>query len=124
MNSKDDRETFKRLIEVLEMFRAEAGDGNNHIEIQTVLSFLYIVLDEDKSDQGLNVKNVAERLGSSTATGSRNCTLLSKGFIGMKKKGMGLVELFEDPTCRIRKIITLTKKGAAFKQRILLVFES
>jgi len=122
MNNKEDRNAFKRLVEALEMFR-EAG-GDSHVEIQTVLSYLYIVLDEGTADNGLNVKDVAERLGSSTATGSRNCTLLSTGFRGAKKKGMGFIELFEDPQCRIKKIITLTKKGIAFKQRLLLVFES
>jgi len=118
---KTQKVMFKQLVVALEMFR-EAG-SDSHVEVQTILSFLYICLEEDKHEEGLNVKDVALKLGSSTATGSRNCTLLSKGFVGAKKKGMGLIELNEDPTCRIKKIVTLSKRGVSFRDTLSLVFD-
>ena len=117
---KSERKVLQEFATGLELFR-DANQGE-HIELQTVLSFIYVALEEDREEGGLNVKDIAERLGTTTASRSRNCTLLSSGFRTHKKKGLELIQLIEDPMCRIKKIVSLTDKGRSFKRKLTGIF--
>ena len=71
---KETRKGVKNLIAVLETFK-DIG-GNQGLEVQTLLTFFYIALRENDDEQGLNVNTIGGMLGSTTATASRNITIL------------------------------------------------
>ena len=75
---------------------------------------LFIIAD---SDEGLSLSDIAKKAGIGLATASRYIGALGK--INRKKEeGLQLIESFEDPMERRKKIIRLTTKGRAAVRRI------
>ena len=114
---KETRKGVKNLIAVLETFK-DIG-GNQGLEVQTLLTFFYIALREKDDEKGLNVNTIGEMLGSTTATASRNITILNQGHIKSLRPGLGLVTAYEDPKCRIKKIVELTPQGTKLRDRLV-----
>lgn len=68
--------------------------------------------------EGLSLKDLANRADIGMASASRYVAAFSK--TGSKgEKGLGLVEAFEDPMERRKKIIRLTPKGKAVVAKLL-----
>lgn len=61
-------------------------------------------------EPGITMKRMAEKLGLSQSSTSRNVSALSKTH-RYGKPGYDLITAKEDPTERRRKIVTLTAKG-------------
>ena len=91
------------LMHVLEEFRKLDPD----LPIQYALSFLTLAQNE-----GMSMRELAERLGIAQSSASRNVAALSK-WHSFGKPGLDLVQAEEDPRERRRKIISLTPKGHA-----------
>ena len=89
------------LMHVLEEFRKLDPD----LPIQYALSFLTLAQNE-----GMSMRELAERLGIAQSSASRNVAALSK-WHSFGKPGLDLVQAEEDPRERRRKIISLTPKG-------------
>lgn len=69
-------------------------------------------------DEGLSLTDIAKKAGIGLATASRNIAALGK--INRKREpGLSLIESFEDPMERRKKIIRLTAKGRTTIKRIL-----
>ena len=97
MNNK-----FINQLEELRKFDSE-------MQLQTVLTFLYVVKHEMDSE-GISIKDLANTLGISSAAASRNVTKLSKATAG-NSKGLGLLVAREDPMYRVRKTVHTTALG-------------
>ena len=70
------------------------------------------------SDEGMSLTDIAKKAGIGLATASRNVAALGK--INRKREeGLQLIESFEDPMERRKKIIRLTTKGKTTINRIL-----
>ncbi|EWY40564.1 MarR family transcriptional regulator [Skermanella stibiiresistens SB22] len=91
------------LTRVLEEFRKLDPD----LPIQYALSFLTLA-----ENEGISMRELAERLGIAQSSASRNVAALSK-WHSFGKPGLDLVQAEEDPRERRRKIISLTPKGHA-----------
>ncbi|QQP89560.1 winged helix-turn-helix transcriptional regulator [Skermanella rosea] len=91
------------LMRVLEEFRKLDPD----LPIQYALSFLTLA-----ENEGISMRELAERLGIAQSSASRNVAALSK-WHSFGKPGLDLVQAEEDPRERRRKIISLTPKGHA-----------
>jgi len=115
--NSETRKGLKTLINILETFK-DIG-GSQGLEVQTLLTFFYIALREKDDEQGLNVNTIGEMLGSTTATASRNITILNQGHVRSLRPGLGLVTAYEDPMCRIKKIVELTTKGKKLRDRLV-----
>ncbi|QBE66862.1 MarR family winged helix-turn-helix transcriptional regulator [Pseudoduganella lutea] len=89
------------LMAVLETFRKLDPDMN----MPMAMSFLVIA-----QNDGISVKEVAEKVDMGMASVSRYVALFGKPGTG-EKKGLGLVVSVEDPMERRRKTISLTAKG-------------
>lgn len=76
---------------------------------------LFVVAEEE---EGMSLSEIAKRAGIGLATASRHIGALGK--INRKKEeGLLLIESFEDPMERRKKIIRLTKKGRITVNKIL-----
>ena len=89
------------LMRVLEEFRKLDPD----LPIQYALSFLTLA-----ENEGISMRELAERLGIAQSSASRNVAALSK-WHSFGKPGLDLVQAEADPRERRRKIISLTPKG-------------
>lgn len=71
-----------------------------------------------KEEEGLSLTDIAKKAGIGLATASRNIAALGK--INRKREeGLKLIESFEDPMERRKKIIRLTPKGRTAIRNIL-----
>ena len=71
-----------------------------------------------ESEEGMSLSDIAKRAGIGLATASRYIGALGK--INRKREeGLQLIESFEDPMERRKKIIRLTPKGRAAVRRII-----
>jgi DNA-binding MarR family transcriptional regulator len=94
---------IKITAEALEAIRDFTG--NTEIPTQTVLVFLHIALRKECAMADL------EKLVGISQTGvSRNVSRLAQG-LSQVEPGQKLIEAFEDPAYRRRKLVKLTKKG-------------
>lgn len=76
---------------------------------------LFIIAQEE---EGMSLTDIAKMAGIGLATASRNIAALGK--INRKREeGLQLIESFEDPMERRKKIIRLTAKGKTTIKRIL-----
>lgn len=88
------------------------GDVDPEMQIQTVRSFLFV------AHRGTcNQKEVERALGMTNASASRNISYWTERRFD-KKVGKGFIVRVEDPVDRRFKILTLTKKGRAFLDKI------
>ena len=90
-----------RVFQILEEFRKIYPD----MQMQTASIFVTIAI-----NQGITMKDLAQRIGVAQSTCSRNVALLS-GMLKHDKPGYGLVVATEDPVERRRKVVNLTSRG-------------
>lgn len=92
------------LLKIVEEMRK----FDNQIEIQAVAVFLYVAVNGNK--EGISMQTIGEELDIAQSSVSRNCYKLAD-VNRHKKTGIGLLETFEDPMERRRKLVSLTAKG-------------
>jgi DNA-binding MarR family transcriptional regulator len=97
------------LIEGIEALREYTS--NPEIPAQHMLTFLHISLASE-----MPMADLMKRIGTSQASVSRNVRELSQG--APHKPGAGLVEAYEDPYFRARKLVRLTAKGRRLCEEI------
>lgn len=76
---------------------------------------LFIVAE---SEEGMSLSEIAKKAGIGLATASRYIGALGK-VNRRREEGLQLIESFEDPMERRKKIIRLTTKGRAAVRRII-----
>lgn len=76
---------------------------------------LFIVAE---SEEGMSLSDIAKKAGIGLATASRYIGALGKTN-RRREEGLQLIESFEDPMERRKKIIRLTPKGRAAVRRII-----
>jgi len=106
MNSTEAFDFLRQAIR--EMRKSDPWMG-----VQTVEVFLAIAL-----KPGLTMKEIAEVTGLAQSSCSRNVALLSK-YHRLKKAGADLVETYEDPAERRRKIVFLNERGIEKARQII-----
>lgn len=90
-----------KIIEEMRKFDAQ-------IEAQAVAVFFFVGVYGNKD--GISMQKISEDLDIAQSSVSRNVYKLSD-INRHKKTGIGLLEAFEDPMERRRKIVRLTAKG-------------
>lgn len=103
-----DKQTLAKGLRFVEEFRKIDPE----MQLQTVATFMSVAV-----QPGITMKELADRLGISQASCSRNVAALSK-WHRMSRPGHDLVEAVEDPAERRRKIVHLTPKGKRIAQTI------
>jgi len=91
------------LLKIIEEMRK----FDSHMESQTIAVFFYVSLYGDKD--GVSMQTISTKLGIAQSSVSRNCYKLSDKTRG--GLGIGLLQAFEDPDERRRKLVRLTAKG-------------
>lgn len=76
---------------------------------------LFIV---SQKEEGMSLSDIAKKAGIGLATASRYISALGK-LNRHRQEGLQLIESFEDPMERRKKIIRLTKKGQIAVRKIL-----
>lgn len=84
--------------------------GVSRLESEMPLQQLHCLLVIAQSEDGLSLTDLAKKVGIGLATASRYVAALGKQN-RHREEGLLLVEAFEDPMERRKKIIRLTKKG-------------
>lgn len=112
-----DRRNAYLLVGVMENFRKL----DIELPIQYATSFLLIGLHEDKED-GLSVQDLEGLINLSQSATSRNVQALSKWF-KPNIPGHDLVESFENPMDRRKKIVRLNTKGKNLFNNLLRFLE-
>ena len=101
------------LLRVIEMFR----DIDPEIQAQSVAVFLTVA----NHPHPMKMADIGNRLSLAHSSVSRNVAYL--GSVNRHhKKGHGLLDAYEDPTERRRKLVKLTAKGQRFFQRVSTTF--
>lgn len=95
---------LKVALESLEAIRELTGDPE--IQAQKVIILLQVAMHRE-----ISMTDLLKYAGVEQSSVSRNVTTLAEGFPLKGKPGMGLVESYEDPAFRRRKLVRLTKKG-------------
>jgi DNA-binding MarR family transcriptional regulator len=93
----------KNLLKIIEEMRK----FDSHMESQTIAVFFYVC--QYGAVDGVSMKNISKELGIAQSTVSRNCYKLSDKI--KEKPGIGLLQSFEDPMERRRKLVRLTPRG-------------
>jgi DNA-binding MarR family transcriptional regulator len=93
----------KNLLKIIEEMRK----FDSHMESQTIAVFFYVC--QYGAVDGVSMKNISKELGLAQSTVSRNCYKLSDKI--KEKPGIGLLQSFEDPMERRRKLVRLTPRG-------------
>jgi len=104
MNKKQAIE-FKKVIEQFRLIDPE-------IQAQTILTLINTYLNQEKTD-GYSVTDMANELGLSQASASRNVMVWSK-LTRKKQAGPDFIAATECPVNRSRKRLSLTQKGINF----------
>lgn len=92
--------------------------GVSKLEPEMPLQQLHCLLVIAQSDDGLSLTEVAQKVGIGLATASRYVAALGKQN-RHREEGLLLVEAFEDPMERRKKIIRLTKKGKIALEKLV-----
>lgn len=98
-------EAASSLLKVIERFREIDGE----MQAQAIAVLLKVA----KNPLPLKMAEIAEELGLSQSTISRNVAYLGD-WNRRKEAGHKLLEAFEDPAERRRKLVRLTAKGKRF----------
>jgi DNA-binding MarR family transcriptional regulator len=104
---KYEREKMKSGLNLLKIIE-ELRKFDAQIEAQAVAVFFFVSVYGDKD--GISMQKISEDLDIAQSSVSRNVYKLSD-INRHKKTGIGLLEAFEDPMERRRKIVRLTAKG-------------
>jgi DNA-binding MarR family transcriptional regulator len=100
------------LLKIIEEMRK----FDTQIEAQAIAVFLYVAVHGGKD--GVAMQTISEDLDISQSSVSRNAYKL--GDVNRHKKiGVGLLETFEDPMERRRKLVRLTAKGKRVHSTLL-----
>ena len=102
-----EREKMKSGLNLLKIVE-EMRKFDAQIEAQAVAVFFFVGVYGDKN--GISMQKISEDLDIAQSSVSRNVYKLSD-INRHKKTGIGLLEAFEDPMERRRKIVRLTAKG-------------
>ena len=92
--------------------------GVSKIESEMPLQQLHCLLVISQSEEGLSLTELAQKVGITLATASRYVAGLGKQN-RHREEGLLLVEAFEDPMERRKKIIRLTPKGRIAVQKLV-----
>lgn len=103
------------FLKVIERFR----EVDAEMQIQAVA----VLMKVGKHSVPIKMADIAEELGLSQSTISRNVAYLGD-WNRHKAKGHGLLEAFEDPMERRRKLVRLTAKGKRFLKGIVDMWNS
>lgn len=88
------------------------GEVDNELQIQTLRVFLFVA-----HRGSCTQKDVELALNYSNSSASRNVSYWTERRFD-KREGKGFIVRLEDPTDRRYKVLTLTKKGKEFFERI------
>lgn len=91
------------LLNIIEEMRK----FDSHMESQSIAVFFYVCL--YSGADGVSMQTIAQKLDLAQSTVSRNCYKLGDKTRG--GNGIGLLQTFEDPEERRRKLVRLTAKG-------------
>lgn len=86
--------------------------GNTELQAQTILTLLTIMRRKE-----MPMSDLEKVVGVSQAAISRNISRLSRG-LPPAFAGPGVIEAFEDPYYRKRKIVQLTAKGETLRKKL------
>lgn len=92
--------------------------GVVRIEPEMPLQQIHCLLIIAKEPEGMSLTDIAQKVGIGLATASRYISALGKQN-RHHKEGLLLVESFEDPMERRKKIIRLTSKGRAAINKLI-----
>ena len=92
--------------------------GISRIESEMPLQQLHCLLLIAQADEGLSLTDLSKKAGIGLATASRYVAALGKQN-RHREEGLLLVESFEDPMERRKKIIRLTTKGKAALNKLI-----
>jgi DNA-binding MarR family transcriptional regulator len=103
-----ERQSINAVVRVIEEFRKLDAD----MQAQQMLTLLVIAKEE-----GIGVKEIAERTGVSTSAASRNVAYWSD-WSALKREGHDLVSIKADLMDTRRKQVSLNPKGKKFVSHI------
>lgn len=86
---------------------------DDSIPVQTVAVFLEVAKNE-----GISVKDLADKCGLAPSSASRNVAALSN-WHWLKKPGLGLLETQDDPQDLRKKTVRLTPKGKTLVKQLV-----
>src|SRR5574337_2012557 len=105
--------SLQRLLDCFSILRD--ATGNQELQMQTAVLFVFIA---SRYPNEIPQGEAAQRLNMEQTTTSRNFAYLAKGsYSGLG--GYKLIEVFEDPFYRRRKLCKLTPKGLEVAQRLV-----
>ena len=94
----------KNLLKIIEEMRK----FDSQLEAQAISVFFYVASKGGKD--GVAMQSISEDLDIAQSSVSRNCYKLAD-VNRHRKSGIGLLQTFEDPMERRRKLVRLTAKG-------------
>lgn len=92
--------------------------GVSSLEPEMPLQQLHCLLVIAQSEEGLSLTDIAQKVGIGLATASRYIAALGKQN-RHREEGLLLIESFEDPMERRKKVIRLTKKGKITVEKLV-----
>ena len=93
-------ENLLKIIEEMRKF-------DSHMESQTIAVYFYVC--QYGGTDGVSMQTISKELGIAQSSVSRNCYKLGDRI--KKGPGIGLLQSFEDPMERRRKLVRLTPRG-------------
>jgi len=101
-------------LQEINKFLAAVSEVDSEMPLQQVRC-LFII---SESEEGMSLSDIAKKAGIGLATASRYIGALGK-LNRKREEGLQLIESFEDPMERRKKVIRLTTKGRAAVRRII-----
>lgn len=102
-----------RLLALAKLLQSE-------IHEEAALPTIVILAEVARKAEGIGMQDLMAATGHSSSTVSRNVELLGSGSIS--RRGAGLVETFDDPEYRKRKMVRLTARGRVVLDKITAHF--
>jgi DNA-binding MarR family transcriptional regulator len=111
----------KQMAKLIEVGKAVARTmGNERWEWQTTHTFLAVCV---RGGDGVPMQEIEKALDMGQATVSRNVAKLGQG-LNADEPGARLLEAYEDPFWRRRKLVRLTERGRKFADQISSILEA
>jgi len=98
------------VVHALDFFHKKTGRVD--LQCQTVSTFLHLAMARE-----LPMQDLEKRTGLSQSSVSRNVAKLGIG-MSPSEPGLGLVEAYEDPHYRRRKLVRMTARGTLFAKEL------